>query len=128
MNEPSTNGVPPSPFLGDGTESRPLIPQAHGGALAPPVRAGEVRNPRGRPPDAERFVARLLRRHPGSLDDAADAMAEVLRDPRHRHWLGALREALDRIEGPVTQAHAHHVSTDRAIVVHPNLPHPPALP
>lgn len=128
MSDPSQSETADATPKGADAEPRQLISQPHGGALLPPPKPGEVRNPWGRPPDAERFMARLLKRHPGSLDDAADAMAEVLRDPGNRHWLGALREALDRIEGPVTQAHAHHVSTDRAVIVHESPPHPPALP
>jgi hypothetical protein len=113
---------------GADAETKRLIPQPHGGALLPPPKHGEVRNPKGRPPDAERLLARMLRRHAGVLDRAADELARVLCDGDHRHWLGALREALDRSEGPVTQAHAHHVSTDRAIVVHESPPLPPSLP
>lgn len=119
-----------------GSKERPLIPQPHGGAIAP-LPPGVSGNPRGRPTDAERLVAKLLKRHPGSLDKAADAWAEVLADSTNRHWLGALREAMDRTEGPVASQTHHHVSTDRAIVTHaptgpapelPGLPEPDKAP
>lgn len=128
MNEPTEPQSDEATRTQVDADPRRLVPQPHGGALLPPPRPGEVRNPNGRPPDAERMVRLLLRRHPDSLSDAVDAWASVLRDPGNRHWLGALREALDRIEGPVTKAHAHHVSTDRAVVVHGSTPHPPSLP
>jgi len=106
----------------------PLIPQPHGGALMEPIKPGHTRNPHGRPTDAQRLVRLLLARHPESMLKAADAWADVLQDPASRHWLGALREAMDRTEGPVVRELSHHVSTDRAIVTHASPPHPPALP
>lgn len=75
-----------------------------------PWQPGQSGNPKGRPPDAERLLARMLRRHEGVLDRAADELARVLSDGDHRHWLGALREALDRIDGPVTKQHEHQIT------------------
>lgn len=134
MDEPGTvakcDSEKDTAQVGREADSRVISPSPleRFGDARKPWQPGQSGNPKGRPTDAERFMARLLKRHPGSLDDAADAMAEVLRDPGNRHWLGALREALDRTEGPVASQTHHHVSTDRAIVTHAQAGPPPMLP
>ena len=114
--------------LAEAEASPRLIPQPHGGALLPPPRKGERRNPLGRQPDSERLLRKLLRQHPDALSRAADALSRVLVDETSKHWLGALREVWDRSEGPVVRELSHHVSTDRAVITHASPPHPPALP
>lgn len=96
--------------------------------MAPRFEPGRSGNPAGRPPDTERFLARLLRRHPDAWDEAARSVAAILSDPENRHFATVWKEALDRHEGPVASQAHHHVSTDRAIVTHAGPQHPPALP
>lgn len=106
----------------------PVISPPGRANLVPPFQPGQSGNPLGRPKDEDRLLARMLRQSPDALHRAAKRLAEVLDDPTSRHWLGALKEVTDRHEGPVaTQAH-HHVSTDRAVVVHPQTAHAPELP
>lgn len=88
-----------------------------GDALAP-WKPGQSGNPAGRPKDEDRLVSLVLKRHPGLPSKAADELARILGDGDHRHWMAALREWLDRTEGTVQQSTHHHVSTDRAVVVH----------
>ena len=126
--EPATQELTSEQGEGSEAVAGPLIPQAHGGALMPPIAKGHTRNPKGRPPDAERLLKSMLRQEPDALKRAAKRLAEVLDDPKSRHWLGALKEVWDRQEGTVAQSTHHHVSTDRAVITHAGPTHAPALP
>lgn len=127
MDEPGTVAKRDTLEL-EATPARPLIPQPHGGAMAPTFPPGVSGNPKGRPRDEDRLVSLVLKRHPGLPSKAADELARILGDGDHRHWMAALREWLDRTEGPVASQNMHHVSTDRAIVTHAQAGPPPMLP
>lgn len=107
--------------------SRPTYTTPQGGVLTP-WQPGESGNPKGRPRDEDRLVSLVLKRHPGLPSKAADELARILGDGDHKHWMAALREWLDRTEGPIASQTHHHVSTDRAIVTHADTGKPPELP
>lgn len=77
---------------------------------------GESGNPKGRPTAEQRMLKALIARHPDALTGAVDAWAAILRDPDHKHWMGALREALSRVDGPATET-GDKVSSERVLEI-----------
>lgn len=105
-----------------------LIVQPGRGALKPPFQPGQSGNPNGRPKDTERLLDLMIKRHPGVLSGAADALAQVVQDRDSKHWLGAVRTVLERREGPVEQVLRVDALPPTQSVVLESSSKPPALP
>lgn len=87
--------------------ARPLlIPQPHGGALMPPMRPGETRNPHGNGLPARRLAHALQQALDGRGGPSvlAEALLTIALDPLNKAAVPAIREVLDRLDGPVVKA------------------------
>ena len=94
-----------------------LIPQPHGGALLPGQRPGEpTRGPWGRGgKNGQLALVRALERvleGEGGVERLAEAMMAVATDKGHPLMVQAAKFMVERLYGPVPQAHLHaHTDT-----------------
>ena len=92
---------------GSGRDLSKVPPQLRGSVFKP----GQSGNPGGAPKNVPLTISGVLKlaMAEGGVESAVRSALEVLKNPNHKHWLGAFKEVMDRTEGKVADRIQHEL-------------------